>query len=79
LDDPTKANPITIDETHLPALKNKDYLSTGLIDYLMQRSINIRNDHQTIFASSLSLSVMERLLQKDWNDIDCNVTHYKMF
>jgi hypothetical protein len=35
LDDPTQAKPITIDQTLLPALKKKDFLSTRLIDYLV--------------------------------------------
>jgi hypothetical protein len=36
LDDPTQTKAITIDQTRLPALKNKEYLYTRLIDYLVQ-------------------------------------------
>jgi hypothetical protein len=79
LDDPTQAKPITIDQTHLPAPKRNEFLSTVLINYLIQQSINIKNDQWAMFSSSLFLSVAERFLQKDWNDTNCNITHYKNF
>jgi hypothetical protein len=62
LDDPTQTKLITIDQTHLPALKKNDYLSTRLIDYLVQQSVNIKEEQQTIVASSMSFTLMNTFL-----------------
>jgi hypothetical protein len=59
LDDLTQTQPITIDQTLLPALKTKDFLSTRLINYLVQRSVNIKEKQQTVIASSMSITLMK--------------------
>jgi hypothetical protein len=73
LDDPTKAAPLTVDDTHLINLDNNNkYLCTGLIDYLIQRSVPINMDQRTIVASSLSLSLMQAYLTKEYEDNSTN-------
>ena len=64
LDDPTQTKPITIDQTHLPPLKNNDYLGTRLINYLVQRSVHIKEEQRTVIASSMSATLMTTFLKK---------------
>jgi hypothetical protein len=67
LDDPTQTQPITIDQSLLPAIKNNDFLSTRLIDYLVQRSVITKGEQRTVIASCMSMSLMQTYLVKDWH------------
>jgi hypothetical protein len=76
LDDPTQTKPITIEQSLLPAIKKKDYLSTRLLDYLVQQSVIIEGEQQTAIASSMSLTLMKTFLEKDWHESTSHQTRF---
>jgi hypothetical protein len=73
LDDPTQTVPVIIDPTDIASLATGNYLYTRLIDYLIQRSITMKDHDNTVIASSLSLPLMQTLLQKEQEDTKLNV------
>jgi hypothetical protein len=72
LDDPAQTQLITINQIHVEDLKKKDYLSTLSIDYLVQRSVNIKEEQRTVIASCLSMTLMKTFLEKDWDYCDAH-------
>jgi hypothetical protein len=76
LDDPTQTKPITINHTHVADLKMNDYLSILLFDYLVQRSVNIKEEQQTVIASSMSFTLMKTFLEKYWHHTASHQTRF---
>jgi hypothetical protein len=68
LDDPTQTKPITINQSHVADLKRNTFLRTFLIDYLVQRSVNIKEEQRTVIASCLSMTLMKTFLEKNWHE-----------
>jgi hypothetical protein len=56
---------LQLNHNHLPPLINNDFLCTGTIDYLIQRSIHFKMSERTIIASCLSLPIMQTYIQLD--------------
>jgi hypothetical protein len=77
LDDPTQTSPITLVQEHLENLPHSQYLCTGMVDYLLQWSIQMKRNQQNIIASSLSLSLMEAYVQD--SQLDMETTEYIHF
>jgi hypothetical protein len=67
LDDPTQTKPITINNLHVADLKRKNYLSKLLINFLVQQSVNIKEEQRTVIASSMSMTLMKTFLEKNWD------------
>jgi hypothetical protein len=63
LDDPTQVSPLSANTSELKQLIGNEYLCTGFVDYLIQCSINNRDNNDTIIASSLSLSLRQSYLK----------------
>jgi hypothetical protein len=42
LDDPTQTMQLNLDQSHIEALEDNNFLDTGLMDYLIQRSIKTK-------------------------------------
>jgi hypothetical protein len=76
LDDPTQTKPIPINQLHVADLKTNDYLSTVLINYLVQRSVNIKEEQRTVIASCLSMTFMKTFLEKDWHHTASHLTRF---
>jgi hypothetical protein len=80
LDDTTQTKPITIDHTHVADLKMNDYLSTLLINYLVQRSVNIKEEQRTGIETHPGwvFTLMNTFLQKHWHHTASHQTRFDM-
>jgi hypothetical protein len=58
LDDPDQTVPSSINCSDISSLSPGNYLYTRLVDYLIQRSIIMKDHDSTVIASSLSLPLM---------------------
>ena len=73
LQDPTRLYPLSVSMTQILALNNDGWLSTGLMDYLLQRSLPESIPASTLIASTDSMSIINILLDKiNFNQYQAN-------
>jgi hypothetical protein len=78
LDDPTRVSPLLANISELKKLIGNEYLCTGFVDYIIQCSIDNRDNNDTIIASNLSLSLMQSYLKNNEENGEVVSQHVKM-
>ena len=61
LQDPTLVYPLSVDAHHIRMLESDEWLSTGLVDYILQRSLPPKLSETMLVASSDAISIIEDL------------------